>query len=75
MTDVVGASLPVLPYDAEAAAWHGHERARLEGLGWTRPFADGQVAAVAATRGLVVVTRNTDDFDGYDGLHVEDWFA
>ncbi len=31
--DVVLASFPVLAYDELAAHWHGHERARLEGLG------------------------------------------
>lgn len=75
MTEVVAVSLPILPYDAEAAAWHGRERARLERLGKSRPFVDGQIAAIAATRGLVLATRNTQDFRGYDGLHVEDWFA
>lgn len=74
MVEVVQASLPVLPYDAEAAQWHARERARLERAGRTRPFADGTIAAVAATRNLILVTRNTDDFVGFDGLHIENWF-
>jgi tRNA(fMet)-specific endonuclease VapC len=36
---------------------------------------DGQIAAIAVVNGLVMVTRNTDDFDGYLGLQVENWFA
>ena len=75
MAEVVAVAFPVLSYDAEAAAWHARERARLERLGQPRPSTDGQIAAVAATRGLVVVTRNTGDFDGYGGLHVENWFG
>ena len=39
------------------------------------PFVDGQIAAVAATNGLTLVTRNTDDFDDFTNLSVEDWFA
>ncbi|MEP0548082.1 MAG: type II toxin-antitoxin system VapC family toxin [Rhodothermales bacterium] len=74
MTEVVQASLPVLPYDAEAAQWHARQRARLEAQGKPRPALDGMIAAVAASRGLILVTRNTGDFAGYDGLHVENWF-
>jgi hypothetical protein len=45
-TAILGA-LPILPYDERAAAWHGRERARLEALGKTPSFADGQIAAIA----------------------------
>ncbi len=65
----------VLPYDEPAARWHAAERARLEAQGITRPFADGQIAAMAAVRGLVLVTRNTADFEGYRGLAVESWWT
>ena len=75
LDEVVGASLPILPYDTLAAAWHARERARQEREGRPRPFADGQIAAIAATRGMTVVTRNVADFDGYEGLAVEDWSA
>lgn len=75
MEEVVQPTLPILPYDAAAARWHSRERARLERRGRTRPFADGMIAAVAATRSLILITRNTDDFAGFDGLHLENWFA
>lgn len=71
---VVGPSLPVLPYDARAAAWHARERARLEAQGPARAFADGMIAAVAATNDLILVTRNVSNFAGFNGLHVENWF-
>ena len=73
--EVVRIAFPILPFDAAAAEWLALERARLEALGRPRPALDGMVAAVAATRGLILVTRNTDDYQGYVGLHVEDWFA
>jgi len=71
--DVVRASFPILPYDDAAAAWHAHERARLEGLGRPIPYVDGQIAAIAQTRGLVLVTANTKDFLCFRDLHVENW--
>lgn len=67
--------LMVLPYDRTAALWHGEQRARLEAAGLPAPFADGQIAAIAATRELVLVTRNVDDFVGFEGLEVIDWFS
>ncbi|MFO0695910.1 MAG: type II toxin-antitoxin system VapC family toxin [Polyangiales bacterium] len=73
LTDVVRPSFPVLPYDEAAAAWHGRERARLSDLGHPPPFVDGQIAAIARTRGLVLVTANTKDFERFEGLRLEDW--
>jgi len=67
--------LQVLPYDLEGADWHGRERARLAGVGATRPFVDGQIAAVAWRNGLTLVTRNTKDFENYEGLEVRNWFV
>ena len=72
LRDVVEATLPILPYDAEAAAWHGRERARLERTGRKVTFADGQIAAIAAVNELVVVTRNARDFARFRGVKVID---
>lgn len=70
---VVQASLPVLPYDAPAAEWHGHERARLAAAGLTPPFADGQIAAIARTRHLTLVTANRRDFAHFEGIEIVSW--
>jgi tRNA(fMet)-specific endonuclease VapC len=67
--------LTVLPYDVKAALWHGEQRAKLEARGLRPPFADGQIAAIAATQALVVVTRNTTDFEAFEGLDVMNWFS
>lgn len=64
-------SMRVLPYGRRAADWHGAERARLAALGVSRPFVDGQIAAIARTRSLILVTANAKDFVDYDGLVVE----
>ena len=65
--------LPILPYDAEAAKWHALERARLMSLGKTPAFADGQIAAIAHTKNLTLVTFNTVDFSLFKGLNLVDW--
>ncbi len=63
----------VLPFDALAAQWLGRERARLAARGTPAPRTDGEIAAMAATRQLTLVTRNTADFEVFDGLMLENW--
>ncbi|MBI2895975.1 MAG: type II toxin-antitoxin system VapC family toxin [Deltaproteobacteria bacterium] len=63
----------VLPYEAAAAEWHAKERARQAKAGKTPPFVDGQIAAIAAVNGLVLITANTDDFAQFETLEVKDW--
>ena len=67
--------LAVLPYDGKAALWHAEERARLTAQGRTPPYVDGQIAAIAKTNDLTLVTRNTGDFADFVDLRVENWFA
>lgn len=74
LLQLLGPSLPVLPYDERAASWHASERARLNNQGLHSSFADGQIASIAATNALTLVTRNTKDFRNYQGLMVENWF-
>ena len=73
LTQVVAPSIPILPYDQEAASWHAAERARLTSVGKTPPFADGMIAAVAKTNNLVLVTINLDDFREFHELQFEGW--
>lgn len=73
LANVVRAAFPILSYDEAAAARHGVERARLESRGLPSPFVDGQIAAIAQVNGLILVTRNTSDFERYEGLQLEEW--
>lgn len=75
LREVVYASMSILPYDDVAAAWHGIERARLEGEGTPVPFVDGQIAAIAKRNDLVLVTANVKDFRRFEGLRVENWLS
>lgn len=67
--------LTVLPYTEDAATWHAGERRRLRASGVTVSFQDGQIAAVAVTSGLKLVTANIRDFSWFRGLTVVDWLA
>lgn len=79
LREVVRPSMPILPYDAAAARWHGRARAHLEREGRPTSFADGQIAAIAGTEDLTVVTENTSDFEPFrdfeGGIRVENWFS
>ncbi|TAN56878.1 MAG: type II toxin-antitoxin system VapC family toxin [Rhodospirillales bacterium] len=70
----IAGRIPILPYDGKAAMWLGHERARLASRGMTAPRTDGEIAAIAFTNGLTLVTRNLADFKWFMGLKVENWF-
>ncbi|MEN0111459.1 MAG: PIN domain-containing protein [Planctomycetota bacterium] len=71
--DELAKRFSILSFDATAAEWHADQRARLERLGRRPPFADGQIAAVAAANDLTLVTLNAADFEPFDGLRVESW--
>jgi tRNA(fMet)-specific endonuclease VapC len=73
LTRVIATSLPILPYDERAAEWHAAERARLTRAGKTPAFADGQIAAIARTNDLILVTFNCADYADFENLTLEDW--
>ena len=60
-----------LEYDHKTAVWH--ERARLSAVGRTLLFADGQIAAIACVTDRILVTSNTDNFQGFRGLRIRSW--
>ena len=72
LADVVSA-FEILPYDDLAAKLHAIERVRLELLGTTVPFVDGQIAAIAQINELVLVTDNVRDFAPFKAVSVENW--
>lgn len=74
LRDLVLSGLVILPYTQAAAEWHASERARLTAIGQTPAFADGLIAATAHQHGLILVTRNVDDFSSFLGLQIENWF-
>ncbi len=73
LVEVIAPTIPILPYDERAAAWHASERARLDAAGSPPPFADGQIAAIASVNDLVLVTNNTRDFAWFQDVKIENW--
>lgn len=71
--EVLRAAAPIVEYDAAAAEWHARQRARLLSKGWTEQTLDGQIAALAATRRLTLVTANMKHFEPYGDVELVDW--
>ena len=71
--DVLKPNMIIIPYNEQAAEWHAKERTRLASMGQIPAFVDGQIAAIAKVNGLILVTRNTSDFNKYSGLKLENW--
>jgi len=74
LLETIHPEIPILPYDAQAAAWFAQERARLSNKGLPPSYPDGQIAAVAAVNDLILVTQNSADFAGFADLKMENWF-
>ena len=66
--------LIILPYDQVAAEWFASHRAILKEQGKMAAYADGEIAAIAAVNKLTLVTRNTDDFNDFKDLLLDNWF-
>lgn len=66
--------LIILPYDQKAADYFGKERARLQSIGKSCAYADGEIASIAVRHNLILVTRNTDDFIHFQDLSLQNWF-
>ncbi len=73
LNDIVKRTMLILPYDDMAAEWHARARARLSSKGATPSFVDGQIAAIAGVNGLILVTRNIDDFKSFLRLKIKNW--
>ena len=72
---LIDGGIDVLPFDRLAAEWMGAERARLRKIGVTPAYRDAEIAAVAATRKLIIVTRNVADFRSFGSVRVQNWFG
>jgi tRNA(fMet)-specific endonuclease VapC len=62
-----------LPFDDLAATMFGTVRAQLEVRGTPIGAYDLQIAAIAISNNLTLITHNTREFERVDGLQIEDW--
>ena len=62
-----------LPFDDQAASHYARVRHALERAGQRIAAHDLEIAAIALSRGLTVVTHNVSEFARVPGLPWEDW--
>ena len=67
------AGIEILPFDDHAAVEYGRIRADLRKKGAPIGANDLMIAAHAKSRGLILVTNNTREFERVEGLELEDW--
>ena len=65
--------VPVLDYSADAGDSYGRLRAELRRSNRIISELDMLIAAHAVSRGLILVTNNTREFERVNGLKLEDW--
>ncbi len=74
INSVILAEIPLFDYDLKSAQYHAQERARLSKIGKNPGFIDGQIASIAVTNNLILVTNNVANFQDFDGINIENWF-
>ena len=65
----------ILPFDSAAAREYADIAAARRSAGRIVPPADCQIAAIARSRSMAVVTRNVRDFEGIEVEVVDPWTA
>ena len=63
----------ILPFDQEAAAIYARIIGRAQARGFAIGVADGQIAAIAATHGFVVATRDAAPFKAAGVPVIDPW--
>jgi predicted nucleic acid-binding protein len=63
----------VLPFDRDAAVMYASVVGRARKVGHPISVADGQIAAIAATRGFAVATRDTIPFAAAGVPVIDPW--
>lgn len=74
LMNFVNSSFPKIPYDEHAASIYSDFRVFLEQQGISVPYADFQIGCIARANNMILVTRNTKDFEKIPGLMIENWF-
>ena len=65
----------ILPFDSEAAREYADIAATHRSAGRNVPPTDCQIAAIACSRGMALVTRNVRDFEGIEVQVINPWTA
>ena len=73
--DYVNGTFEQLPFDEHAANIYPKLLYQYEKRGGNLPDHDLQMASIAIANNMILVTRNTKDFESIPGLMLENWFA
>ena len=76
-TEFVQSNFEILPFDVHCSWIHSDLLERLEKIGKPAPLIDSMIAATAIANNMILVTRNTGDFEGIkevSTLMLENWF-
>ena len=71
--EVLLPNVQIALFDSQAAYQAGRLRAHLRKQGRPIDFPDLQIAAIALSKGLILVTGNVDHFTPVNALPVENW--
>ena len=77
LINCVQCSFPFFSYDEQSAWIHADIRASLERRGAALPLIDSQIASVAISNNMLLVTRNVKEFEAIksaSSLMIENWF-
>ena len=77
LIDAIQANFPIIDYDNHAAWIHADIRARLADEGTPIDFQDTQIASIAISNNMVLVTRNIKHFEPIQKISpliLENWF-
>lgn len=75
--EVIKRRFSIIPYDQSASIVCGEILATMQKVGQPRPVCDSQIAATALANNMILVTRNTKDFQPLQKislLKLENWF-
>ena len=76
-TEFVQSNFEILPFDVHCSWIHSDLLERLEKIGKPAPMIDSMIAATTIANNMILVTRNTGDFEGIkevSNLMIENWF-
>ena len=77
LIDDIQANFPIIQYDNHSAWIHADIRARLKENGRPLDFQDTQIASIAVSNAMILVTRNISHFEPIQEvspLMLENWF-
>lgn len=75
--EIIREQFDIVPFDEHAANIYSDLYPKLEAMGRIPPNFDLQIASIAIANNMILVTRNTKDFDdisSISNLMLENWF-